>query len=124
MGLKEGYISIVPTQFDLNCSPQHSTIEHMEFIKDKYFFWGILTGLLWTSFGVILLVFFLSDASLEDSIFYLYKQKRLGGLISIAALINLPLFFIALRKNKVPFAAGIVAISILTVLFIAVLKIN
>ncbi|MDG1763462.1 MAG: hypothetical protein P8H38_09510 [Flavobacteriaceae bacterium] len=96
----------------------------MEFIKDKYFFWGILTGLLWTSFGVILLVFFLSDASLEDSIFYLYKQKRLGGLISIAALINLPLFFIALRKNKVPFAAGIVAISILTVLFIAVLKIN
>jgi hypothetical protein len=73
---------------------------------------------------VILLVFFLSDASLEDSIFYLYKQKRLGGLISIAALINLPLFFIALRKNKVPFAAGIVAISILTVLFIAVLKIN
>lgn len=96
----------------------------MEFIKDKYFFWGILTGLLWTSFGVILLVFFLSDASLEDSIFYLYKQKRLGGLISIAALINLPLFFIALRKNKVPFAGGIVAISILTVLFIAVLKIN
>ena len=96
----------------------------MEFIKDKYFFWGILTGLLWTSFGVILLVFFISDASLEDSIFYLYKQKRLGGLISIAALINLPLFFIALRKNKVPFAAGIVAISILTVLFIAVLKIN
>ena len=96
----------------------------MEFIKDKYFFWGILTGLLWTSFGVILLVFFLSDASLEDSIFYLYKQKRLVGLISIAALINLPLFFIALRKNKVPFAAGIVAISILTVLFIAVLKIN
>ena len=96
----------------------------MDFIKDKYFFWGILTGLLWTSFGVILLVFFLSDASLEDSIFYLYKQKRLGGLISIAALINLPLFFIALRKNKVPFAAGIVAISILTVLFIAVLKIN
>ena len=96
----------------------------MEFIKDKYFFWGILTGLLWTSFGVILLVFFLSDSSLEDSIFYLYKQKLLGGLISIAALINLPLFFIALRKNKVPFAAGIVAISILTVLFIAVLKIN
>ena len=96
----------------------------MEFIKDKYFFWGILTGLLWTSFGVIMLIFFLSDASLEDSFIYLYEQKRLGGLISIAALINLPLFFIALRKNKVPFAAGIVAISMLPVLFIALLKIN
>lgn len=96
----------------------------MEFIKNKYFFWGIFTGLLWTSFGVIILVFFLSDASIENSIFYLYDQKRLGGLISIAALINLPLFFIALRKNKVPFASGILAISMLTVLFIALLKIN
>jgi len=96
----------------------------MEFLKDKYFFWGMLTGLLWTSFGVILLIFFLSDASLEYSIFYLHEQKRLGGLISMAALINLPLFFIALRKNKVPFAAGIVAISMLTVFFIALLKMN
>ena len=47
----------------------------MEFIKDKYFFWGILTGLLWTSFGVTMLIFFLSEASLEDSFVYLYEQK-------------------------------------------------
>ncbi|MEK9567156.1 MAG: hypothetical protein VW125_08610 [Flavobacteriaceae bacterium] len=96
----------------------------MEFIKDKYFFWGILTGLLWTSFGVIMLIFFLSDASVEESFLYLYEQKKLGGLISIAALINLPLFFIALKKNKMAFAAGIVAISMLTVIFIALLKVN
>jgi len=95
----------------------------MEFIKDKYFFWGILTGLLWTSFGVIMLIFFLSDASVEESFLYLYEQKKLGGLISIAALINLPLFFIALKKNKMAFAAGIVAISMLTVIFIALLKV-
>ena len=94
----------------------------MEFIKDKYFLWGIFTGFLWTSFGVIILIFSLSEASLEDSIFYLYKQKRLGGLISLAALINLPLFFISLRKNKIPFAAGIVAISIITVIFVGLLK--
>lgn len=96
----------------------------MEFIKDKYFFWGILTGLLWTSFGVIMLIFSLSDASVEESFLYLYEQKKLGGLISIAALINLPLFFIALKKNKMAFAAGIVAISMLTVIFIALLKLN
>lgn len=96
----------------------------MEFIKDKYFFWGILTGLLWTSFGVMMLIFFLSDASVEESFLYLYEQKKLGGLISIAALINLPLFFIALKKNKMAFAAGIVAISMLTVIFIALLKLN
>jgi len=90
----------------------------MEFIKDKYFFWGIFTGFLWTTFGVILIVYFLSEVPIEDSIEYLYQQGRL------AALINLPLFFISLRKNKVPFAAGIVAISLITVLLIALLKIN
>ena len=94
----------------------------MEFIKDKYFLWGIFAGFLWTSFGVIILVISLSEASLEDSLFYLYDQKRLGGLISLAALINLPIFFISLRKNKMPFAAGIVAISIITVIFIGLLK--
>ena len=96
----------------------------MEFIKDKYFFWGIIAGLLWTSFGVIILVFILSDATMEATFFYLNEQRRLGGLISMAALINLPVFFIALRKNKFPFAAGIVAISIITVIFIALLKLN
>ena len=96
----------------------------MEFIKDKYFYWGIIAGLLWTSFGVIILVFLLSDATLEDSFSYLYEQKRLGGLISMAALINLPVFFIALQKNKFPFAAGIVTLSILTVIFIALLKLD
>ena len=96
----------------------------MEFINNKYFYWGIIAGLLWTSFGVILLVFFLSDATLEASLVYLYEQKRLGGLISMAALINLPLFFIALRKNKFPFAAGIVVLSLITVIVIALLKLN
>jgi hypothetical protein len=52
----------------------------MEFIKDKYFFWGIIAGLLWTSFGILFLVFFLSEASMEDSIGRLYKQKRLEDL--------------------------------------------
>jgi hypothetical protein len=96
----------------------------MEFIKDKYFLWGILAGLLWTSFGVLILIFFLSDVSLEASFSSLYQQKKLGGLISLGALINLPVFFIALRKNKFAFAAGLVAISLVLVLLIAVLKLD
>jgi hypothetical protein len=96
----------------------------MEFIKDKFFFYGVLAGLFWTSFGVLLLLFFLSSAPLEDSFNYMYQEKRLGGLISLAALINLPIFFIALRKNKTAFASGILAISLVTVLLIALLKIN
>lgn len=96
----------------------------MEFVKDKYFCWGIVAGLLWTSFGVLILLFFLSDIPLEESISKLYQKEKLGGLISLSALINLPIFFIALRKNKFAFAAGLVAISLVLVIVIGVLKIN
>ena len=94
----------------------------MEFIKNKYFLWGIFTGLLWIIFGVITI--FLSDASIESSLITLYQQNKLGGLISIASLINLPIFFLALRKNKMSFATGLVTLSIVMVLVITYLKIN
>lgn len=74
----------------------------MEFIKDKYFFWGIFTGFLWTTFGVILIVYFLSEVPIEDSIEYLYQQGRLGGVISLAALINLPLFLFHYARIRFP----------------------
>jgi hypothetical protein len=96
----------------------------MEFIKDKFFLWGILAGLFWTGFGLIILVYFLSNDSIENSLQFLYTQNKLGGVISLAALVNLPIFFLALRKNKFPFAAGIVAISIAMVLLIVFLKIT
>jgi hypothetical protein len=96
----------------------------MEFIKNKYFLWGIFTGLLWIIFGVITIVIFLSDASIESSLITLYQQNKLGGLISIASLINLPIFFLALRKNKMSFATGLVTLSIVMVLIITYLKIN
>ena len=96
----------------------------MGFIKNKYFLWGIFTGLLWTTFGVITIVFFLSDTSIESSLTTLYQQNKLGGLISIASLINLPIFFLALKKNKISFAKGLVTLSITMVLIITYLKIN
>jgi len=71
-----------------------------------------------------ILLFFLSDLTIEKSISSLYTQNKLGGLISLSALINLPIFFIALKKNKFEFASGLVAISVLFVIIIALLKIN
>ena len=96
----------------------------MEFVKSKYFFWGLFAGLLWTSFGLIILLFFLSDIPLDESILKLYQKQKLGGVISLAALINLPIFFIALRKNKFDFATGLVAISLILVFVIVILKIT
>ena len=71
----------------------------MEFIKDKFFFFGILAGVLWTSFGVLILLFILSNEPVEDSLSSLYLQNKLGGLISIAALVNLPIFFFSTPKK-------------------------
>jgi len=96
----------------------------MELIKNKSFFIGMLSGLLWAGATLILMTFFLSDYSIEESLYEFYLQNRLSGLISIAALVNLPIFFLALRKNKYAFASGIVGISLVLVLVIAFLKIN
>jgi len=96
----------------------------MGLIKDKYFLWGIFTGLLWTIFGVIIIVFFLSESSIETSLVTIYQQNKLSGLISIASFINLPVFFLALKKNKISFAKGLVTLSIAMVLVITYLKIN
>ena len=46
-------------------------------------------------FWGIILLFFLSDLTIEKSISSLYNQNKLGGLISLSALINLPIFFVA-----------------------------
>ena len=75
-------------------------------------------------FWDVFLLFIFSDGPVEESFSRLYEQKKLGGLISLAALINLPVFFVALRKNKFSFATGLIAISLLLVIVIALLKLN
>jgi len=74
--------------------------------------------------GVLLFVLVFSEGGFVESVQLLYQQQKLGGLISIGALINLPLFFICIRKNKLPFATGLVFAALLLVMIIAFLKIN
>ena len=59
-----------------------------------------------------------------ESIQVLNSQKKLGGLISLGAIVNLPLFFIALRRNNMGFATGLVLGCLVLVLTVALLKIN
>ncbi|MGD2005273.1 MAG: hypothetical protein PVJ91_04600 [Flavobacteriaceae bacterium] len=96
----------------------------MEFLKDKAFYIGMFTSFLWTSFGVLIFTYFMSQQSIELSLKYLYQKNQLGGLISLGALLNLPIFFLAIRKNKVSFATGIVCFSLLIVVVVALLKMN
>jgi len=96
----------------------------MGFLNQKTFYLGLFTALLWTAFGVLIITYFMSQHSLEQSLKFLYEKNQLGGLLSLGALINLPIFFLAIRKNKIPFAAGIVTFSLFMVVVVALLKIN
>ena len=77
-----------------------------------------------TILGIFLFVFFFSEGSFMESIQVLHSQKKLGGLISLGAIVNLPLFFIALRRNNMGFATGLVLGCLVLVLTVALLKIN
>tara|TARA_Y100000996_G_scaffold159969_1_gene123710 strand:+ start:917 stop:1210 length:294 start_codon:yes stop_codon:yes gene_type:complete len=96
----------------------------MDFIKNKKFYFGIISGILWTSFVLIIFLLILSDDPIEFTLQYSYKNNKLGGLIALSSLINLPVFFIAIKRNKISFASGLVAFLILLVLIIAFLKLS
>ena len=84
---------------------------------------GLFAGLFASLSVMIFIILIFSEGNLEDSILLFHEQKKLGGLISLGALVNLPLFFLGMRKRKVDFAKGILIISIIFVVFIALLKI-
>ena len=92
-------------------------------MKAKNILNGFISGLLASITGMILISIILSQVTLEESLIQLYYQKRLGSLISIGALINLPIFFIAIKKEKYDFSLGLILISLFFVVLITFLKI-
>jgi hypothetical protein len=92
-------------------------------LNKKELYQGIIASVLASTSVTIFILLYFSEGPIEDSIASLYRQKKIGGLISMGALINLPLFFLGMRKRKTNFAKGILITSILIVLIIAGLKI-
>ena len=87
------------------------------------FFKGLFAGFFASLSAMIFIIVFFSKIDLNDSILILFEEKKLAGVISIGALINLPLFFLAINRRKEDFAKGILIISIIIVILIAILKI-
>lgn len=83
---------------------------------------GLIAGLFASLSMMIFIISFFSNVNLEDSIALMYEEKKLGGLISLGSLVNLPLFLLGMRKRKTNFSKGILIISILMVVIIAILK--
>ena len=79
-------------------------------------------GLVLTFIGMTLFTLYFSEGSLRSSLKLLYLEKKLGSLISLGALLNLPVFFILIRKREYTIANGLVGILILMVVIVALLK--
>jgi hypothetical protein len=92
-------------------------------LDKKEIFIGFITGALATSSLIIFLTLILSDLPVEDSWKEMYHQEKLGSLISLGAIVNLIIFLLAIKKNKISFATGLVIISLFIVLLIVGIKI-
>jgi hypothetical protein len=92
-------------------------------LRNKELFQGVIASFFASSSAMIFILLYFSEGPIEDAIVSLFQQKKLGGLISISALINLPLFFLGMHKRKTNFAKGVVITSIIIVMMVAILKI-
>ncbi len=92
-------------------------------MKNKELYQGIIAGFFASSSAIIFILLYYSEGPIEEAIYSLFQQKKLGGLVSMGALVNLPLFFLGMRKRKTNFAKGVMINSIVIVLVVATLKI-
>ena len=92
-------------------------------MKNKELYQGIIASFFASSSAMIFILLYFSEGTIEEAISSLFQQKKLGGLISMGALINLPLFFLGMHKRKTNFAKGVMITSIIIVLMVATLKI-
>jgi hypothetical protein len=92
-------------------------------LRNKELFQGVIASFFASSSAMIFILLYFSEGPIEDAIVSLFQQKKLGGLISISALINLPLFFLGMHKRKTNFAKGVMITSIIIVMMVAILKI-
>ena len=72
---------------------------------------------------MVLFTLYFSEASLFNSFELLYQEKKLGSLVSLGALLNLPAFFILIRRRDYQIAYGLVSLLILLVVVVAMLKV-
>ena len=82
----------------------------------------MLIGLVLTLIGMSLYTFYFSEETLLNSLSFLYQEKKLGALISLGALLNLPAFFVLIRRENYRTAYGLVGMLIVLVGVIALLK--
>jgi hypothetical protein len=83
---------------------------------------GFMIGTITTLAGIVFFTMIFSPESITISLKSLFIQNKLGALISVGSLINIPLFFVFLKFNKINYAYGLISFLLLLVLIIVALK--
>ena len=84
---------------------------------------GFLIGITATTAGIVIFTVIFSPDSISISLKSLFLQKKLGALISLGSLINIPFLFILIKHKKINHMYGLISSLLLLVVIIAVLKI-
>ena len=88
----------------------------------KELFIGFIVGLIATAFGLYLYLEYFTAHGFTKSLELVKKENLYSSVLSIAALANLFVFFIFLKKKQIYRARGVVMSTILVALITIVLK--
>ncbi len=88
----------------------------------KEVFIGLIIGLLANIAGSYLYIYFFSDYNLEETIQNALAQDVLGNIIALGAILNLFVFFIFIKKNKIYRARGVVLATVVSAIIILISK--
>lgn len=88
----------------------------------KDIFIGVLAAIVATLLGSILYVLLFSKLSLDSTFEMAFKNDFLGSILALGAMANFFPFFVFLKKKKDYRARGVLIMSMLTAILVAVLK--
>lgn len=91
-------------------------------MKVKSFLIGVFLGILTPLLDLLLIVAFIKEGTLRNVINELVLTRSMSGLISIAAVPNLLLFFVFLKQNRDETAKGILAATLIIALITVLIK--
>jgi len=84
---------------------------------------GILVALFATASGFFIYVQFISGLGFEETINFIRKGDLLGKILTLAAIPNLFVFFIFLKKKQDYRARGVLIMTIFTAVALLILKV-
>ncbi|MCJ7758511.1 MAG: hypothetical protein MUP24_10230 [Gillisia sp.] len=81
---------------------------------------GFLIGIFANAAGIFLYITFFSEMDLEPTLTDAVRNRYLGKIIALGALLNFFPFFVFLKKNQIYHARGVVLATVLAAILIAI----